>query len=616
MDWFAIVTALSRGCHLAASLSLFGCLVFQRFVLPAPERVWFLAINRLALLSASLALLFGALWLMAVSATMAGAISLDATFDALCLVAERTDFGNYVCARLVLLVVAIAGLPIAGLPRRRSMVNAGLLLVAGGALALQPFIGHIGQLPGAERVLIPVEMAHLLAAGAWLGGLLPLLLIATRAPADLSALVCERFTPVGLLAVGTIAVTALPQAFALIGGPPQFFGTQYGHFALLKIALFIVALSFAGVNRLVLTTKLRASGPMPARRVLIGSVVLETVVVFCVVFAAAAMASSPPAAHVQPVWPFAWRPSTEAWDEPELRGELVRLLIAAAAGVVLIAASLALRRFRLLAIVVAVIVIAPFTPSLSLLFVEAYPTSYMHSTTGFSAEAIVHGQLLFQQRCAACHAPREGSGGGADLTAPHLWGHLDGELYWWVTNGVADWRGNAVMPAFGSVLSEQDRWSLIDFIRARNIGVQISKTGKWQPPVPAPATPLICAGRDADEIGDLARHVLLVVAGGDSATVKAPDHSDAIPIELVRGEAGTPPSGQCVADSAFAWDAWAILAGVTQDAFTGYQVVVDPQGWMRAVLPPGTAAEALQAAIRDAEAHPIAGGARPEAHHH
>jgi len=57
MDWFAIVTALSRGCHLAASLSLFGCLVFQRFVLPAPERVWFLAINRLALLSASLALL-------------------------------------------------------------------------------------------------------------------------------------------------------------------------------------------------------------------------------------------------------------------------------------------------------------------------------------------------------------------------------------------------------------------------------------------------------------------------------------------------------------------------------------------------------------------------------
>jgi hypothetical protein len=432
--------------------------------------------------------------------------------------------------------------------------------------------------------------------------------------------------------VGTIAVTALPQAFALIGGPPQFFGTQYGHFALLKIALFMVALSLACANRLVLTAKLRASGPTRARRVLIGSVALETVIVFCVVLAAAAMASSTPAAHVQPVWPFAWRPSTEAWYEPELRGELVQLLIVAAAGVVLIAVSLALRRFRRAAIVVAVIVVAPFMPSLSLLFVEAYPTSYMQSTTGFSAEAIVHGQSLFQQQCSVCHVPRESSGGGADLTAPHLWGHLDGELFWWVTNGVADWQGNAVMPAFGSVLSEDDRWSLIDFIRARNIGVQVSKTGTWQPPIPAPGTPLICAGRDADEIGDLARHVLLVVAGGDSLVVaggnslvgagghreivKLPGHSDIIPIVLVRGEARTPPAGQCVADSAYAWDAWAILAGVTPDAFTGYQVVVDPQGWLRAVLPPGSAAAAVQAAIRDAQAHPIAGGARPEAHHH
>jgi putative copper export protein/mono/diheme cytochrome c family protein len=610
MNGFEIVTALLRGIHLAAMLSLLGCLVFQRFVMPASERTWQAIVTRIGFISGALAVVVGVGWLTAVSGTMAGAVDSQAMFDAMPLVARRTSFGHIVCLRLLLLVCAVS---LAS--RQHRFARAIALLAAGAALALQPLLGHMGALrESARTVLVPIEIAHLLAAGSWLGGLLPLLFCIVRAPPKLAAILCERFTPVGLVAVGTIAATALPQAGELIGGLPGLFGTQYGHMALIKIALFAVALGMACVNRLVLTTRLTSVSAEAARTWLIVSVAIETAAVLSVVLAAAVMASFAPAAHVQPVWPFAWRPSTVAWEEPELRGELMRLLIAAAVGLTLIIAALALRRFRILAAVLAMIVVAPFTPALSLLLVEAYPTSYAQSTTGFSVDSIVHGKTLFEQRCAACHDQWNGSGGGGDLTAPHLWGHLDGELFWWVTNGVLDPEGDALMPGFGSVLSEDDRWSLIDFIHARNVGVQVSKTGQWSPPVPAPSTPLICAGRAADSMADLRTHVLLVIAGGDAAPAS---YTDVITIRLNRGEAGTPRAGECVTASATAWEAWGVLAGVSPDGFEGYRAVVDSQGWLRAWPRPSTGADQVRAALAAARQHPILGGSRAEtAHHH
>jgi mono/diheme cytochrome c family protein len=426
---------------------------------------------------------------------------------------------------------------------------------------------------------------------------------------------CERFTPVGLVAVGTIAVTALPQAGELIGGLPGLLGTQYGHFALIKIGLFLAALALACVNRLVLTARL---GNGLGRHGLVASIAIEAVAVFCVVLAAGAMASSAPAAHVQPVWPFPWRPSLDAWDEPELRGELVRLLIAATVAVVLIGMSLALRRFRLIALIVALVVVLPFARSLSLLLVEAYPTSYARSPTGFSVDSIANGEKLFAGRCAVCHDPQAGTGGAADLTAPHVWGHLDGELFWWVTNGVQDAEGAALMPGFGSVLSGDDRWALIDFIRARNVGQQEKAAGHWSPPVPAPSTPLSCADGDADTLADLVARELLVVVEDDSA---APSTAVAnvpavVTIRLGRGAEREPEPGECVVASQDAWEAWRILAGVAPDRFAGYRAIVDGQGWLRAWMPPGASSDQVLAAERDARDHPIAAGARPGGHHH
>jgi putative copper export protein/mono/diheme cytochrome c family protein len=605
MDRLEIASACLRGVHVAALLSLFGCLVFRHFVVPARgEGVPSAAVNRIGLVSGCLALIFGAGWLAAVSATIAGASGYWAALDALPMVARHTGFGNFVCARLLLLACVLVLLS-----SRSSLTHGPALICAGGALALQPVLGHLGASDGRD-VLVPIEIAHLLAAGAWSGSLLPLLVCVMRTPVPMGTLLCKRFTPVGLVAVGTIALTALPQAGELIGGLPGLFGTAYGHLALIKIGLFFLALGLACANRLVLTARPGHSG----RRALVASIAVEAVAVLCVVLAAAAMASSIPAVHVQPVWPFAWRPSLEAWDEPESRRRLVRLLAATAAGLTLIGVSQVVRRFRIVAAGLAMLMFAPFASAMDLLVVEAYPTSYARSPTGFSVDSIEHGGTLFQERCAVCHEPNAGTGGEADLTAPHIWGHLDGELFWWLTNGVQDPEGSALMPAFGSVLTEDDRWALIDFIRARNVGRQNAETGHWSPPVAAPSTPLSCADGDADAIADLSGRVLVVAVEGDAGPGEG-GTSGAVTIRLARGAAEAPKAGECVTASPDAWEAWRVISGIAPDRFAGYRAIVDGQGWLREWLPPDSGPEQVAAAVRDARDHPIAAGARPASGH-
>ena len=176
------------------------------------------------------------------------------------------------------------------------------------------------------------------------------------------------------------------------------------------------------------------------------------------------------------------------------------------------------------------------------------------------------------------------------------------------------------MPGFGSILSEDDRWALVDYIHAWNLGRQIANTGRWSPPMAAPSMPLRCADRDADTLADLATHVVVVDVEPDPATEPAPfpwstEHSEFIMIRLPRGTAEKPRTGECVAASDEAWGAWQLLSGVAADRFGGFRGIVDGQGWLRAWLPPGTGLVQVLAAIRDARDHPIVSVARL-AHHH
>ena len=216
------------------------------------------------------------------------------TLHAVPTVALQTQFGHWLLLRLVLL---IAVLPL--LWREGIAIP---IVLAGAALAVQPLLGHAGAMGGsAGTQLIVSEALHLLAAGAWLGGLLPLFLAVGRLPHEAATATCHGFTPIGLASVLLLAGTAVVQIAALMGGLSGLLGTGYGHVALVKLGVFVVLLMLAAANRFVLTDRLAAAAG--ARQLMRFSIAAEMVLGALVVIIAAYLASLTPGTHEQPVWP-------------------------------------------------------------------------------------------------------------------------------------------------------------------------------------------------------------------------------------------------------------------------------------------------------------------------
>ena len=635
MDTQTVILASLRGCHLLALASLFGTLVSLALIAPAglreagAARAWARQrLVRLALWSDALALLIGAGWMLVESATIAGSTSIGGTFAALVTVARGTQFGHLVLVRFVLL---LAALPLLG-GRGWRLVAA--LVLAGAALAMQGGVGHAGAIGGTVgAVLLVSEGLHLLAAGAWLGGLLPLFVLVGSLPPRAASASCHNFTPVGLCAVLLIACTAVVQAWQLIGGLGALFGTTYGRIALLKLALFLTLLLLAVINRFVLTERLRDTAQPVTVRLLRVSLAVETVLGILVILVAAFLASGTPGTHETPIWPFSRQPSLEL-----LYDSFGRVLLLRAAAPSLIAGALvvASRSWRPLfwpALAGFVVTLVFVVPNLaSLLTVDAYPTTFVTSPTEFADSSIMHGAKLFAADCTACHgADARGDGPmakslpdpPADLTAAHFWGHTDGDLFWYVSHGIDAPSGAPAMPAFGGTLPSGDIWALIDFLKANNAGYSMRTTGRWSNPIPLPQFDAVCADGSAINLDDLRGRVVHVIAASApvSSLPPSPVGVDVATIVLARDHTVKPVGAACVTVEQTTWDAFAVLLGVSPDALTGTQALVDQNGWLRARWRPGDPGDwdnpqALAPAIRDIATHPLAVAAGGHAHHH
>jgi mono/diheme cytochrome c family protein len=86
-----------------------------------------------------------------------------------------------------------------------------------------------------------------------------------------------------------------------------------------------------------------------------------------------------------------------------------------------------------------------------------------------SPERVEAGKQLFYTNCKHCHGP-EGRGDGlvgayfdplpVEMQSDRVQDRQDGEIYWILGNGL----GN--MPSFGNLLTPEERWELILFIRS------------------------------------------------------------------------------------------------------------------------------------------------------
>jgi putative copper resistance protein D len=145
-------------------------------------------------------------------------------------------------------------------------------------------------------------MVHLLAAGAWLGGLPAFALLLWRArrtvePAwqDFVIRVTRRFSVLGILSVSALLASGLINSWNLLDGPRDLVTTDYGRLVALKIGLFAAMVAIAAMNRFYLTPRL----PEPSSlRSLQRNSLAEVCLGLCVLFLVGILGTLPPTAHV------------------------------------------------------------------------------------------------------------------------------------------------------------------------------------------------------------------------------------------------------------------------------------------------------------------------------
>jgi len=350
------------------------------------------------------------------------------------------------------------------------------------AMAAMAWAGHAAAVEPLGGIALLSDALHLVAAGTWLGALLPLALLlraaSTEAGADArpyAVLAIRRFSVLAAALMLVIITTGLWNAGAEAGTVPALIGTRYGGLLLVKIALLVAALALAVANRRLLPA-LSGDGVTvgrPAMLRLSRFIAGELALALLILGVAAALSLTVPALHESPRWPLSFRLSSDAVAaSPVIRARLFIGAQLAFLGLLAVIIGALIRNKRGLVIGAgALAVVAGLGIALPPLAVDAYPTTYRRPTVAYEAVSIGHGMALYTTRCAPCHgAGGKGDGPGgaglaklpADLTAPHTGQHTAGDLFWWITHGI---RASG-MPPFGETLSEDERWDLINFLRA------------------------------------------------------------------------------------------------------------------------------------------------------
>jgi copper resistance protein D len=215
-----------------------------------------------------------------------------------------TQFGHVWMARLVLAPFLLGVLE---LQRRHDAANPwrqGLSAFSAACLiGSLAWAGHAGATPGLRGELhVTADILHLVAAGAWLGGLLPLYILFRLALRQMDQsfdptieVATHRFSTLGVAAVGTLLATGVVNTWMLVGSLSALFETDYGRLLLLKIALFMAMVAIAGINRFRLTPRLPGKGSI---RRLAGNVLVEIGLGLAIIAVVSVLGTLPPAMHM------------------------------------------------------------------------------------------------------------------------------------------------------------------------------------------------------------------------------------------------------------------------------------------------------------------------------
>ncbi len=279
----ATLLVLCRFVHFIVVLLMFGACVFRPWLLGAkPQPVLDRQLLRLTRGLAWTALASGVIWLMLITVSMAGSWAAALEPSTVQLVLGKTFFGQVWTWHLMLNGLLAIALMTAWKAPRLPLIT--LLL-----MTLAP-VGHGAMLDGLSgQLLILNQVVHLMCVGAWLGGLLLLVMILRQSNRYELAPVLRRFSGVGYGLVAGLLVTGLINVRVLTGQlwpTPLFSG--FALILLIKVMLVLGMLALALLNRLRLDRCEQQLGSLKA------SVMVEWLLGVCAVVAVSLLGTLPP----------------------------------------------------------------------------------------------------------------------------------------------------------------------------------------------------------------------------------------------------------------------------------------------------------------------------------
>jgi putative copper resistance protein D len=198
-------------------------------------------------------------------------------------------------------------------------------------------------------------------------------------------------------------------------------------------------------------------------------------------------------------WPYPFRFSINAtWEETNVQPMVW-------SGMILFIAALVVFWFgskinwnrKKKVLIPGMLTIAAMALALPPLAIEAYPGTYQKPSVPLDAISISNGSVLFGEHCANCHGPQgKGNGTRAEtlstepsdlLTEPHTARHTVGNFFHWLSHGIP----GTDMPGFSAILSEENRWDLVNYLHALSRGFDARLLGSMiVPENPAIASPV------------------------------------------------------------------------------------------------------------------------------
>jgi copper transport protein len=178
---------------------------------------------------------------------------------------SKTQYGTVLFSQIIGLLILLAVLY---LLRRSGSDDLSLWwigLLTSGTLLLTPGLtGHAAAASRDYKLAVPFDWLHMIAAGAWVGGLLHMTLSLRSSLQSFTDhqrsyslnLIIEKFNTLAITSVTVVILTGIYNSWIHIGSISALWSTGYGRALSIKLFVVLVMLTLGGLNKFILHTRL------------------------------------------------------------------------------------------------------------------------------------------------------------------------------------------------------------------------------------------------------------------------------------------------------------------------------------------------------------------------